>query len=388
MTLPQPAGPDLARSIDLEPYDGVLLVSFGGPESPDDVIPFLQNVTRGRAIPRARLDEVAEHYLALGGRSPINDQNRALLVALRAELDRRGGTVPVYWGNRNWHPFLADELRRAHTSGARRLLAVLTSAYSSYSSCRQYREDLAAALTTLAGEGRELAVDKVRQYFNHPGFVAAVAGAVRAGLATLPDGARLVFVTHSLPDRMAATAGPDGDAYQRQHLDVAATVAARMDAERGPAAEQVGWDLVYCSRSGPPDQPWLEPDVCDHLAALAARGVPGALVVPLGFVSDHMEVVYDLDTEARAAAELAGLPFARAATPGTAPAFVAGLVDLLAERAAAERAAGAGGSRPGRATVGRLPAAADSCPAGCCPNPRRPLPAACGAGWTLPAVTR
>jgi ferrochelatase len=363
--------------VSLAPYDGILLLSFGGPEGPDDVLPFLRNVTRGRGIPDDRLAEVARHYHRFGGRSPINDQNRTLLVALRAELDRRGLDVGVHWGNRNWHPLLADALREAYDAGARRLLTLVTSAYSSYSGCRQYREDLADALTTLAGEGRALVVDKVRTYFNHPGFVDPVCDAVAAALAGLPDGARLLFVTHSLPVAAASTSGPEGGAYEAQHRDLAATVAARV-------GRPDGWDLAFCSRSGPPQQPWLEPDVNDRLVALHAEGVPGVVVVPIGFVSDHLEVAYDLDVEARATAERLGLPFARAATPGSDPRFVAAAVDLLLERATAER-----GEHPSRPVVGTLPPGHDVCPAGCCPNPRAPRPAACGADWTgVPAGAR
>lgn len=354
----------------LAPYDGVLLLSFGGPEGPDDVLPFLRNVTRGRGIPEERLVQVAGHYQRFGGRSPINDQNRALLAALRSELARRGLDVPFFWGNRNWHPLLPDALREAHEAGARRLLTLVTSAYSSYSGCRQYREDLAEALTVLAGEGRELALDKVRSYFNHPGFVEPVCEAAATALAALPDGARLLFVTHALPVAAAATSGPDGGAYRAQHLDLAALVATRV----GRPGEA---DLAFCSRSGPPGQPWLEPDVNDRLAELHAEGATGVAVVPVGFVSDHLEVVYDLDVEARATAERLGVAFARAATPGTDPRFVRGLADLLLERAAAER-----GERPARPAEGSLTAGHDVCPVGCCPNPRASRPAACGADWT------
>lgn len=363
----------------LKPYDGVLLLSFGGPEGPQDVMPFLENVTRGRGIPRERLESVAEHYLHFGGRSPINDQNRALLAALRAELDGRGLGVPLHWGNRNWDPYVTDALRDAAAAGARRLLVLVTSAYSSYSGCRQYREDLAAALIALDAEGVELHVDKVRHYFNHPGFVAPVADAVVAGLEALPEqaraGARIVFVTHSVPDAMNDVSGPEGGAYVAQHRDVAATVASRVAERVGPH----GWDLVFCSRSGPPTQPWLEPDVNDHLTALAAQGVPGVVVVPVGFVSDHMEVVFDLDTEAAQTARDLGLPFVRVPTVGTDPRFVAALVDLLEERAAAER-----GEPVQRPALGAMGALHDVCPVGCCRNVRADRPAACGVDWSGP----
>jgi ferrochelatase len=377
---------------DAAPYDGVLLLSFGGPERPADVLPFLENVTRGRGIPRERLDVVAEHYLRFGGRSPINDQNRALLAALRAELDARGLHLPLYWGNRNWDPYLLAALRQARADGVRRLCVILTSAYSSYSSCRQYREDLAAALLALASEGGVPdvpEVDKVRHYYNHPGFVAAVTDAVLDGLAKLPDdareGARLVFVTHSVPTAMNDTAGPDGGRYERQHRDVAATVGTAVaerlrgrgaDAGAGNGSPEPAWDLVYCSRSGPPDQPWLEPDINDHLRALHARGVPGVVVVPVGFVSDHMEVVFDLDTEARETAEDLGLPFVRAATVGTDPRFVSALVDLVLERASLAR-----GETRRQPAAGELGASWAVCPAGCCRNLRGDRPAACGEDW-------
>ncbi len=364
-----------------DPYDAVLLLSFGGPEQPADVLPFLENVTRGRGIPRERLEAVAEHYLHFGGRSPINDQNRALLAALRAELDARGLDLPLYWGNRNWDPYLVDALREAARAGARRVCVLLTSAYSSYSGCRQYREDLAGALLELAAgtdDPRALPeVDKVRHYFNHPGFVAACADAVRAGLATLPeavrDGARIVFVTHSVPTAMNDVSGPAGGAYVAQHLDVSGAVAA---AAGDLVGRRLEWDLVYCSRSGPPSQPWLEPDVNDHLRDLHARGVPGVVVVPVGFVSDHMEVKFDLDTEARETAQELGLPFARAATVGTDPRFVAGLVDLVLERAAQLR-----GESPAQPASGALGPSHAVCPAGCCRNLRGDRPAACGADW-------
>lgn len=366
----------------LAPYDALVLLSFGGPEQPDDVVPFLENVTAGRGIPPERLVEVGQHYLAFGGRSPINDQNRALLDALRTELSARGVDLDVFWGNRNWAPYLTDAMAEAADAGARRVLVVTTSAYASYSGCRQYREDVAASLLDLAAQGRTMAVDKVRHYFNHPGFVEANTGAVVEALGRLPPeqshGARLVYVTHSVPTSMARTAGPDGGAYVRQHLDVAAAVSAEVARRTGVERAH---DLVYCSRSGPPTQPWTEPDVGEHLEELAAQGVPAVVLVPIGFVSDHMEVVHDLDTEAAEVAERVGIPFARAATAGTDASFVAGLVDLVVERAAVER-----GEQVERPADGGLPASHDVCPAGCCPNPRAERPAACGADWVEPLV--
>jgi ferrochelatase len=368
-------------AVSLAPYDTVLLLSFGGPEAPDDVMPFLRAVTAGRGVPDERLAEVAEHYHHFGGRSPINDQNRALLAALEAELRSRRLDVEVVWGNRNWAPYVADVLRDAHTRGARRVVTIMTSAYSSYSSCRQYREDLAGALLTLADEGVrldvDLQVDRVRQYYNHPGFAEPMVASTRDALAALPAGAHVAFVTHSIPDTMDAGSGPDGRAYSAQHHDLSRTIASAVGEQDGI---DVPWSLVYCSRSGSPHQPWLEPDIGDHIRALADQGAPGVAVLPIGFVSDHMEVVFDLDTEARAVAEDVGLPFVRAATVGTHPSFVAGLVDLLLERAAQAR-----GEQPEQPVVGDLPPVHVVCPVGCCQSARADLPAACGADWP-PAV--
>jgi ferrochelatase len=350
------------------PYDALLLVAFGGPEEPADVLPFLENVTRGRGVPRERLEEVAEHYHRFGGRSPINDQNRDLVAAVEKDLAEHGVDVPVYWGNRNWHPYLADTLARMRDDGIGRAAAFVTSAYSSYSGCRQYREDLAAASTAVGPDGPR--IDRLRHYFNHPGFVAAnVAGAVQA-LATVPVGSRLVFVTHSIPTAMAETSGPVGGAYEAQHRATAAVVASGVAARTGA---RPSWDLVYCSRSGSPLVPWLGPDVNEHLETLADRGVAGVVLAPIGFVSDHMEVVYDLDTEAAGTARRLGLPLARAATAGTHPAFVAAVRELLLERAAAER-----GERVTRPVTGDLPPSHDVCPAGCCRNLRHARPALCG----------
>jgi protoporphyrin/coproporphyrin ferrochelatase len=365
--------PSTSHHLDaLAPYDAVLLVSFGGPERPEDVMPFLENVTRGRGIPAERLAEVGRHYLLFGGKSPINDQCRRLLAALTNELRRRGVQLPLYWGNRNWHPYLADELRAIERDGRRRVLAVVTSAYPSYSSCRQYRENLFDA-----ARGSQLQIDRIRHYANHPAFVAA---SVRAGLKALDtlsrraDEARLVFVTHSIPTAMAETAGPaprsSRGAYVDWHAAVASEVARRIAQQRG---RNYDYDLVYCSRSGPVSQPWLEPDINDHLRQLARRDVAAVVVVPIGFVSDHMEVIFDLDTEAAATAEECGMAFARAATAGDHPLFVSGLVDLMMERAVAAR-----GQEPDCPILGSAPVGWFECRADCCPNLREPgRPALC-----------
>ena len=377
------------------PYDALLLLSFGGPEGPDDVLPFLKNVTRGRGIPPERLAEVGRHYFQLGGVSPINAQNRELLTALRKDFAEHGLGLPVYWGNRNWAPYLADVAREMATAGVRRALMLTTSAYASYSSCRQYQEDVAGALAALAKAGLPaMRVDKLRHYFNHPGFVEPMIDSTLAALAKLPatvrDVAELTFTTHSIPTAAANTSGPpvaghhpakEGlraapagpgrrGSYLAQHLDVAACIAG---AVRQATGVDHPWRLVYQSRSGPPVVPWLEPDICDHLQQLSSSGVPAAVLIPIGFVSDHMEVVYDLDTEAAAKAADLGLTVVRAATVGADPRFVAAVRELVLERAAAER-----GEHVTRRALGKLGPSHDVCPPGCCPaarpgnNPRTP----------------
>jgi ferrochelatase len=349
--------------------DALLIVSFGGPEGPDDVVPFLENVTRGRGIPRERLVEVGAHYTHFGGVSPINRLNRELVASVRAELDRRGDATPVLWGNRNWDPYLVDALRAASDLGVTRVFAFLTSAYSSYSGCRQYRENLFDALVAVQAEDPawQPQVHKLRTYFNHPGFVGPIADSTREALAGLPHGSRLVFTTHSIP-----TADADRCDYVAQHRDVAAAVAGLV----GRAGE---WDLVFQSRSGAPHVPWLEPDISDHLRALAAAGAPGAVMVPIGFVSDHMEVIWDLDTVAVQTAAEVSLPVARAATPGTDPRFVAMVADLLAEQRTQLDDPPPGAPALPSAWVGGLGPRAVPCAAGCCPNPRGPRPALCGS---------
>lgn len=365
---------------DPAPYDALLLLSFGGPEGPDDVVPFLENVTRGRGIPKERLKEVGQHYFLFGGVSPINGQNRALLDALRADFDGAGLRLPVYWGNRNWAPYLADTLREMVHDGRRHIAVLTTSAYASYSGCRQYRENLADALATLEAEGLPLPrVDKLRHYFNHPGFVEPMVEGVLASLAELDEavraGAHLAFTTHSIPDSAADTSGPVADhgrggAYVKQHLDVARVI---VDAVRERTGVDHPWQLVYQSRSGAPHIPWLEPDICDHLEELHAGGAPAAVMVPIGFVSDHMEVLYDLDTEATAKAAELGLPVRRSATVGADPRFAAAVRELVLERAAAER-----GTRAERCALGALGPSHDLCPIGCCPA-RAERAAAAGA---------
>ncbi len=369
------AGTDL-----LAPYDAVVLLSFGGPESPDEVLPFLRRVTAGRDIPDERLAEVGEHYHQFGGRSPINDQNRALIAAIEAELSSRDLTLPVLWANRNTAPFLVDTLREANDRGLHRLVVVTTSAYSSYSSCRQYRENLAEAVAVARDEGIVVEVDKVGPYAGRAVFIRPssrlVVEALRP-LAQLPAGElALLFVTHSIPDAMDETSGPgdgDGRLYQEQHHDLAHAITADVHDELGLA---LATEVVYCSRSGPPSQPWLEPDVNDRLEQLAAEGRTVVVVAPIGFISDHMEVVYDLDTEAAATAERLGLRLVRVPTVGTDSEFVSGLVDLVVERAREARGVPTPAAPDGARPPGVMPSV---CAAGCCPNLREALPALCGS---------
>ena len=329
-----------------EPYDALLVVSFGGPEAPDEVMPFLENVLSGRNVPRERMLEVAHHYEMFGGVSPINGQNRALIAALERELSESDLDLPVYWGNRNWHPLLADTLRQMRADGRRRALAFVTSAYSSYSGCRQYREDIERAREA-AGAGAPQ-VDKLRVFYNHPGFVAPNVENLQAALAEIPaarrDTAHVAFTAHSIPLSMATNCD-----YQAQLSETCRLVA---EGARAPR-----WQLVFQSRSGSPAQPWLEPDICDHLRELKRAGATDVAVAPVGFISDHMEVLYDLDTEARQVAEEIGLNLVRAATVGTHPAFVRMIRDLIVERRTNDAV------RPALGTRG---AKEDVCPADCC----------------------
>ncbi len=331
-------------------FDAILVVSFGGPEGTEDVLPFLENVTRGRGVPPERLAEVAEHYERFGGVSPINAQNRALIDALRPELAAHGIELPIYFGNRNWHPFLTDTLREMTADGIERALAFFTSGFSSYSGCRQYRENVFVAQQAVGDAAPE--VLKTRMFYNHPGWVEANAELLAAALSDHPE-AHVLFSAHSIPAAMA-----EGCRYEAQLEE-----SARLVAE---AAGATGWQVVYQSRSGPPHVPWLEPDVCDAIDELPARGVEAVVVSPLGFVSDHLEVLYDLDVEAREAAEAAGLAFARVPSVGTHPTFVAMIRELIQERLDP--------SLPRRALGGNGPSY-DICPPGCCkPGTGRPSP--------------
>lgn len=354
-------------------YDAILLAGFGGPEGQDEVIPFLRNVTRGRGIPDERLELVAHHYRAFGGVSPINGQNRALKAALEAELAARSIDLPVYWGNRNWAPYLEDAVAEAAANDDTTLLAFATSAYSSFSSCRQYREDFARVLDGTEYDG-VVTIDKIRPFYDHPGFVQAFIEGVHGAVAGfLADGVpaesiQVLFSTHSIPEADAVRSGPrdvewgPGGAYAAQHEAVAAWVMDRV-AQLEPSAASVPWELVFQSRSGPASQPWLEPDVCDVIGELPSRGRRAVIVVPVGFMSDHMEVLWDLDTEAKEAAEQNGLLFVRTPTPGVSPAFVAGVVDLIQERLE-------GRPNADRARVASVGGSFDVCRPGCCENVR------------------
>jgi ferrochelatase len=325
-------------------YDAVLLVSFGGPESPDEVLPFLERVTAGRAVPRARLSEVAGHYLHFGGRSPINDQCRALIDVLSPALASRGIDLPLYWGNRNWHPLLDDTVAAMARDGVHRAIAIATSAFSSYSGCRQYLEDIERAREGLGYDAPR--IDKIPPFFDFAGFIEAVADRARRAIASLARGgtdAELVFTAHSIPTAMAARCD-----YVMQ-----------LQAASAAVADQLGrtWSLAFQSRSGPPSVPWLGPDILDQLRALAANGHQAVVLVPIGFVSDHMEVCFDLDVEAAPLALELGMAVARAGTVGTHPSFVGLLADLVAARVAGV---------PGPIPLGLATALPPQCDTGCC----------------------
>lgn len=335
-------------------YDALLLVSFGGPEGPDEVMPFLENVLRGKNVPRARMEEVAEHYMSFGGVSPINQQNRALLTAIEADFAAAGLDLPVFWGNRNWHPMLPDTLEAMKARGVKRAIAFFTSAFSCYSGCRQYREDIQRAQAEVGEDAPQ--VDKLRVFFNHPGFVEPMIENVAAALESIevtrrPD-ATLFFTAHSIPDSMATNCK-----YELQLRE-----ACRLVAE---GANHSKWELVYQSRSGPPQQPWLEPDICDILQQRHDEGqLSDVVIAPIGFVSDHMEVLFDLDTEAKDLCAELGVNMVRAATVGTHPRFVSMVRELVLERMDPSA------SKP---ALGELGPGHDVCPADCCLyTPRRP----------------
>jgi len=327
-------------------YDALLVVSFGGPEGMDEVMPFLENVLRGRNVPRERMVGVAKHYELFGGVSPINGQNRKLIAALDQELKAKGPQLPIYFGNRNWHPLLADTLREMRDDGVKNALAFVTSAYSSYASCRQYLEDIEGARVSVGPDAPR--VQKLRAFYNHPGFIEANVANVRAALNQIPEERRsqtqIAFTAHSIPESMARNCD-----YEMQLRETSQLIA--------EAAGLRNWRLVFQSRSGSPSQPWLGPDVCDHLRELQAGGASDVVVAPIGFVSDHMEIIYDLDTEARALCQELGLNMVRAATAGTHPAFVEMIRELIIERidpASPRRSLGTYGPR------------GDVCRPGCC----------------------
>lgn len=333
-------------------YDALLIVSFGGPEGPDDVIPFLENVLRGRNVPRERMLEVAEHYQHFGGVSPINQQNRDLIAALKTEMETRNLDLPVYWGNRNWRPMLPDAIQQMTDDGVTRALAFVTSVYGSYSSCRQYRENIQAAREQATGDAPT--IEKLRAFFNHPGFIEPMAELVAGSLGEIPaerrDDALVLFTAHSIPTAMAATAP-----YEKQLAEASRLVMERQAAQN--------WRLVYQSRSGPPTQPWLEPDVNDAIREAAANGVKDIIVSPIGFISDHMEVMFDLDEEARQTSAELGVNMVRSGTVGVHPRFITMICELIEERIA--------GDAP-KTCIGEIAAAHDVCPVDCCKyEPRR-----------------
>ena len=329
------------------PYDALLLVSFGGPEGKDDVIPFLQNVLRGRNVPHERMLEVAEHYYMFDGVSPINDQHRALLAVLEQELEQYGQQLPIYWGNRNWHPMLSDTIQQMADDGVKRALALVTSAFGCFSGCRQYRNDIEESRRNVGPKAP--VIDKLRSFFNHPGFIEPVTERVQDALRDIPqerrDKAALVFTAHSIPLSMSETSP-----YVKQLTEACRLVSNALGSEPGA--------LVYQSRSGPPQQPWLGPDICDHLKQMRAdTDVEDVVIVPIGFISDHMEVQFDLDVEAAEVCQEIGLNMLRAKTVGTHPRFVRMIRELVDERMSNDNL---------RLAVGQLPATADQCPLDCC----------------------
>jgi ferrochelatase len=327
-------------------YDAILVVSFGGPEGMDDVMPFLENVLRGRNVPRERMLGVAKHYELFGGVSPINGQNRKLIAALQQLLEAKGPQLPIYLGNRNWHPLLADTLAKMRDDGVKKALAFVTSAYSSFSSCRQYLEDIEHARAMVGTDAPR--VEKLRAFYNHPGFVEANVATIRVALAQVPEerrvAAQLVFTAHSIPESMAQQCD-----YEAQLRETSKLIAEAVGSET--------WQLVFQSRSGSPAQPWLGPDVCDYLRKLHAAGSKDVVIAPIGFVSDHMEIIYDLDTKAMQLCRALGLNMIRAATAGTHPAFIEMIRELILERINPET--------PRRA-LGNSATRSDVCAPGCC----------------------
>lgn len=335
-------------------FDSLLVVSFGGPEGREEVLPFLENVLRGKNVPRQRMLEVAEHYYHFDGVSPINAQNRALIAALETELERRHIDLPIYWGNRNWQPLLPDTLRAMASDGRQRALAFFTSIFSSYSGCRQYRENIADAQQQVGPTAPQ--VEKVRMGFNHPGFIAAQCDLLRTACTTLTerDAMTVLFTAHSIPMTMANSCR-----YVDQLQDSAGLIAQQVGASN--------WEIVYQSRSGPPSQPWLEPDVCERISQLAQAGVRSLAIMPLGFISDHMEVLYDLDTEAAELCARLGIECVRVPTVGVHPAFIGMVADLIQERLS---------HNSERPYLGAYGPSHDVCPANCCLYPRPAPPAA------------
>lgn len=336
-----------------QPFDALLIVSFGGPEGMDEVMPFLENVLRGKNVPTERMRAVAHHYELFGGVSPINSQNRTLIAALEEELKAHGPQLPIYWGNRNWHPMLADTLRQMASDGIKHALAFFTSAYSSYSGCRQYREDIVRAQMEVGADAPQ--VEKLRAFYNHPGFVEPNIENVREALDQIPEArresAQIAFTAHSIPFSMASNC-----AYEAQLLETCRLVA--------EGIRHKNWRLVFQSRSGPPSQPWLEPDICDYLTKLKAAGTEDVVIAPVGFISDHMEVLYDLDTEARALCEKLNLNMVRAKTVGAHPTFIKMIRELILERMNPESP---------RRVLGTRGISHDVCPADCCLMSARPV---------------
>lgn len=332
-------------------YDAILVMSFGGPDKAEDVVPFLENVTRGRGIPKERLEEVGEHYYQFGGKSPINEQNLALIAALEEELAEAGLDLPVYYGNRNWHPLITDTMQQMVDDGVQRAVAFFTSGFSCYSGCRQYRENIVAAQEAVEGAPE---IDKIRVFYNHPGFIYPMVDNVRDALsnweADQRDDVHIIFTAHSIPMGQARNS-----AYEKQLKESCRIIAELLETDN--------YELVYQSRSGPPQVPWLEPDIVDYMEEIHEQGINDVIIVPVGFISDHMEVMFDLDTEALEAAEEMGMKMVRADTVGTAKPFVQMIRELVEERMT---------TNPVREALGQYDANHDICPVDCCLPGKRP----------------